>query len=187
VRTSAQRTKELTTTEAALLGLLLDCPSSGYDLSKRVRASVGYLWGPAKSHVYSMLRRLEGAGLASSRAVVQADRPDKQVFSVTPDGAKAFTAWLEAPGFELEPGRSTVLLKLFFGRRASPETTVALLEDYLEVVEATLADYREVERRIAGRDEDLYGYMTLKLGLAHAEASARWARDTLDEFRGRSA
>src|SRR2546422_1126463 len=119
-----------------------------------------------------MLRRLEGAGLASSRAVVQSDRPDKQVFSVTRDGARAFTAWLETPGFELDPGRSTVLLKLFFARRARPETTVALLEGYLEAVEATLAEYRAVERRITGHDEDFYGYLTLKLGLAHAEASA---------------
>jgi PadR family transcriptional regulator, regulatory protein AphA len=191
VRTSAQRTSnartgELTATEAALLGLLIDCPSSGYDLMKRVQAGVGYLWGPAKSHLYSMLTRLERAGLASSEAVPQADRPQKSVFSVTSAGRAAFEDWLEAPGYELDPGRNTMLLKLFFADRADPETTIALVEGYLDATEATLAEYREIERRIAGNDGDFNGYLTLKFGLARGEASARWARETLAELRARS-
>jgi DNA-binding PadR family transcriptional regulator len=185
VRTSTQRTRTLTPTEAALLGLLIDCPSSGYDLTKRVRAGVGYLWGPAKSHLYSTLARLERAGLAASETVPQADRPQKQVFTVTAAGRSAFEDWLETPGYEADPGRNTMLLKLFFGDRADPETTVALVEEYLAATEAKLAEYREVERRIAGCEDDFYGYLTLKLGLAHAGASARWARETIAELRAR--
>ena len=42
------------------------------------RCSVGFIGAPARSQLYAVLKRLEGAGLVSGRHVVQADRPDKR-------------------------------------------------------------------------------------------------------------
>ena len=61
------KTSELTTTEAAVLGLLSHGPRSGYDLRKAVELSVGYFWGPAKSQIYAVLPRLvEGRSTRAS-------------------------------------------------------------------------------------------------------------------------
>ena len=52
----------LTTTEAALVGLLRKGPMSGYDLRKDVERSVGYFWAPAKTQIYATLPKLVEAG-----------------------------------------------------------------------------------------------------------------------------
>lgn len=106
MRTSLDRTttQTLTTTEAALLGLLADGELSGYDLKRLVERSVGYFWRPARSQIYAVLPRLVERGLARRRAVAQAMRPDKQVYRITPAGRGALRTWLDAA--PLDPSRS---------------------------------------------------------------------------------
>ena len=65
------QTTSLTTTEAVLLGLLAEGERSGYDLLKRVEASVAHIWSPAKSQLYAVLPRLVEGGLARRRTVRQ--------------------------------------------------------------------------------------------------------------------
>ena len=84
---------ELTTTEAVALGVLAEGERSGYDLLKRVEASVGHIWSPAKSQLYAVLPRLVYSGLARRRMVRQTSRPDKQLYRLTPAGKEAVRAW----------------------------------------------------------------------------------------------
>ena len=47
-----QRTRTLTTTEAAVLALLaIEGEQSGYDLLKQASRSIGQVWAPAKSQL----------------------------------------------------------------------------------------------------------------------------------------
>ena len=75
-----ERTMEqkLSTTSYAILGLLTFDTMSGYDVLKLVEQSIGHFWSPAKSQVYSELRRLAGAGLATEEVVAQEPRPNKR-------------------------------------------------------------------------------------------------------------
>ncbi len=165
----------LTTTEAAVLGLLTREPVSGYDLVRQVNASVGHIWSPARSHVYAVVARLQRDGLVSSRHVAQSDRPDKQVHSPTPAGQTAFAAWLETT----EPDLEAMLLRLFFAEAAPAETRKAMVEAMRRRLESDLATYREIEREIADEASSAYGYATLRFGLARAEAGVHWAEETL--------
>ena len=97
MRTSPVRTAKLTPTEAAILGLLSMGEASGYDLLKAARRSVGYFWAPAKSQLYGVLPRLVEAGLASSRTVRQASKPDKQLYRITKAGSAALRDWVNSP------------------------------------------------------------------------------------------
>jgi len=110
----------LTTTEAAILGLVAEGEVSGYDLQRRVERGVGYFWKPARSQIYAVLPRLVERGLAVGRRVRQDRRPDKHLYRITPDGLAALREWLElAP---LEPDAERILLiKLFFAKHADPE------------------------------------------------------------------
>src|SRR4051812_14055888 len=105
----------ISSTEAAILGLLRLGERSGYDLSKMVRGSVGYFWSPAQSQIYSILPRLVESGLATRRGVQQARRPDKQVYRITKKGEQALEAWLYDPETERAPVKDPFLLKLFLG------------------------------------------------------------------------
>ena len=116
------RTMDATRTELAVLGLLAwSGESSGYELHTRVGRSVGFIWAPARSQLYAVLKRLAADGLVAGREVVQADRPDKRLFSLTEPGMAMLKAWLERVE-PIEPeDRDGVLLKLFFAAFAEPE------------------------------------------------------------------
>ena len=88
------RKTALTTTEAAVLGVLTWGPMSGYDLKKAIDSSVGYFWGPAKSGIYALLPRLAESGLATSRQIAQSGRPDKRVYRITARGRAALRTWI---------------------------------------------------------------------------------------------
>src|SRR5215207_3111635 len=117
-------TNTLTASEGALLGMLAQGERSGYDLSRRVEDSIGYLWSPSRSQIYRILPRLVDRGLAHSREVEQRRRPDKALYALTAAGRQALRAWLEE--VEDEPADRTVYpLKIFFCDFASPEAALA--------------------------------------------------------------
>jgi DNA-binding PadR family transcriptional regulator len=175
----------LSTTELSVLGLLTMGEHSGYDLQKRAEASVGYLWTAAKSQIYAVLPRLVEAGLAKVRHVEQGSRPDKQVYRITKQGREAFRAWLEEPVDDRPGGRSTFLLKVFFGGDMSREALVAHIERKREEAARELAEYREIEDEIRDEASSYYGYVTLRWGIAQAEAWIEWADEILAELERR--
>lgn len=172
-----------TRTELAVLGLLAwSGESSGYELHKRAGRSVGFIWAPARSQLYAVLKRLEQTGLASGRHVAQVDRPDKRLFSITEAGLATLRDWLDRVE-EIEPeDRDGVLLKLFFGAFGDPQATRRQLVEYRSRVEQRLATYREIERSFDGEHGTaaLQRLQSLRLGIALMRASLEWADETLE-------
>jgi DNA-binding PadR family transcriptional regulator len=173
----------LSATEYALLGLLRSGERSGYDLGKEIRGSVGHFWAPAKSQIYAVLPRLVRDGYATVRELPQSDRPDKQLYRLTMKGRRVLSDWLADPDVEPDVSRNPILLKIFFAADLSADALVALLEERLRADRETLAEYEEIERRIAGDETEFYGYLTLKFGLARIRATIDWAEDAIAEVR----
>ena len=170
-----------TRTELAVLGLLAwSGESSGYELYKLAGRSVGFIWAPARSQLYAVLKRLELAGLVHGRHVVQADRPDKRSFGLTGTGAATLREWLD----RIEPiepeDRDGILLKLFFGAFGDPEAGRGR-SDYRGRVVERLATYHAIERTFDGErgTAALQRLQSLRLGIALMEASLAWADETL--------
>jgi DNA-binding PadR family transcriptional regulator len=168
--------RSATRTELAILGLLAwKGEATGYDLQKLASRSVGFIWAPARSQLYAVLKRLDAAGLISGRRVAQADRPDKRIFSLTDAGRATLRAWLD----EVEPiepeDRDGILLKVFFG------AGTAQLVDYRARAAERLATYREIERSFDGETGPaaLRRLQTLRFGIALMEAGLGWADETL--------
>ena len=169
-----------------MLGLLSYGEHSGYEIKKAAERSIGYVWTPAKSHLYAVLPRLVAGGFATARRVTQERRPDKQVYRITKQGRDAFQAWLEEP-IDERPGaqQSPFLLKLFFGAKMSTKALVAHIERKRALTVTDLEEYREIEQRIRGVEESYFGYAALRWGIAQAEAWIRWADEILRELERR--
>jgi DNA-binding PadR family transcriptional regulator len=112
----------------AVLAALLDGEYSGYQLAKIFDLSVSNFWYAVPQQLYAELTRLEKAGLVSGRLVVQHDRPNKRLFTVTAAGLA------ELAGFAATPARPS-----------------AIREDLLVVVQAV--DHLEAAPVIAQLDE----------------------------------
>lgn len=174
----------LSTTEFAVLGLLTGGERSGYDLKKAAEAGIGYVWTAAKSQIYAVLPRLVEGGYATAKHVRQERLPDKQLYRITKRGEEAFRAWLEEP-VDYHSSRSPFLLKVFFGGKMSREALAAHLHLKREAVAETLAEYREIEKRIKDDQRSYFGYATLRWGLAEGRAWIRWADGFLQELEAR--
>jgi DNA-binding PadR family transcriptional regulator len=171
-----------TRTELAVLGLLAWAGErSGYELHKLAESSVGFIWAPARSQLYAVLKRLAAAGLVSGRHVEQADRPDKRIFHITDSGMATLRNWLGRVD-PIEPeDRDGLLLKLFFGAFGDPQDVRRQLLDYRDRVERRLATYREIELTFAGETgaAALHRLLTLRMGIALMRATLGWADESL--------
>ena len=167
----------LSDTEFAVLGLLTFGERSGYELDKLARRSIGYFWRPAKSKIYAILPRLVERGLATWKPVAQERRPDKQLYAITPAGEEALRGWLDVAEGDLSESRG-LLLKLFFGGHAHPETLKAQVLERKRHAEAKLAELEEIERGI-DQEEDFFPYLTLLHGLDATRATIAWTERVL--------
>jgi DNA-binding PadR family transcriptional regulator len=170
----------LTTTEAAILGLVAEGEFSGYDLQRRVERGVGYFWKPARSQIYAVLPRLVERGLAVGRRVRQDTRPDKHLYRITPEGLAALREWLElAP---LDPDAERILLiKLFFARYGDPEVIRGFVRELRAKAERLARDLAEIEANVDG-EGDRFRAMTRSYGFAVTAAVIGWAHSVEEEL-----
>lgn len=167
----------LTTTEAALLGLLRKRPMSGYDLRKDVERSVGYFWAPAKTQIYATLPKLVEAGYATQERVVQTERPDKTIYAITDEGRDALRVWVEEAPLDAGHGRNLILLKLYFGDEADPEALRRQLRERRRDAERLHAELDQLEA--AGAGGSPFEALTRRWGFLYAEALLRWTEEAM--------
>lgn len=177
--------KRLTTTEAAILGLLGAGEFSGYDLSKTVETGVGMFWGPARSGIYAVLPRLLEKGYATGRAVPQERKPGKHVYRITPAGREALRRWIESGPPEPDPAYNPFLLRVYFGAETEAGVVAAHVEARRREAQERLALLEELSSAspAPGETIDPYRRFVLDWGLEYYEAVVRWADRTLAELR----
>jgi PadR family transcriptional regulator AphA len=176
------KTDSLPVTTWAILGMLTFGARSGYDLSKMVEQSIGHFFSPAKSQIYSELRRLVTLGFADVEHVNQTVRPNKRLYSITPEGRRELREWLETSEVEPDSMRSPFLLKMFFGALISREVLISQVKQAHEQAQMELKVLEEVETQIKGNPEFFYPNLVLRFGLAHNRASVAWTEQVLREL-----
>jgi DNA-binding PadR family transcriptional regulator len=164
-----------------LLGFLAQGDLTGYELKHLMERSVGFFFGASYGSIYPALKDLEGAGLVRSRRVVQSERPNKKVYTITPEGEAYFrTALSDAPASDTL--RSEFLMHLFFGHHHEPGRLLELVRRYREEHEQMIGRLKEVEeefREVATP----YQMMCLRSGLAHAESQVTFLQGIEEEIR----
>lgn len=163
----------LTTTEAAILGLLRMGPMSGYDLRKDAERSVGYFWAPAKTQIYATLPKLVEAGYARARKVAQTSRPDKVVYELTEIGQEALRAWIAEAPLEAGHGRNLLLLKLFVAEQEDVAALIPQLDERRAEIQRLQDELVDLEAAGKGDVTPFQG-LTRRFGFLYAEAVRRW-------------
>lgn len=164
-------------TEFAILGLLAEEPRSGYDMKKEVEERLSHFWSESYGHIYPMLRRLHERDLVIKEVERQEGRPDRNVYHITDDGRRALRDWFADPPAPPRP-RNELLLRLFLGKHAPPETLVRDVRGFREGVEGALGQLRAVKERLeveaASHPDRVYWEMVLDYGLTAFEALSEW-------------
>lgn len=163
-------------TRYAILGILLDSPSTGYEIKSLMSRSTIYFWRESDSTIYPMLRVLAEEGKAISE-IVYVGKKKKEVFSITETGRKEFEAWFESPTSDETP-RNEFLLKLFFA--TDRKEMIRLFQERLEKVEKLHKEYKQIEERlenIADSPLRTIRLKALRYGIAHLESEMKWLND----------
>jgi DNA-binding PadR family transcriptional regulator len=125
--------------QEAVLALLAKEPSHGYELRARLQQALGPLGDALNAgQIYVTLTRLEKAGLVTVElAAGVADRPDRKVYALTPEGQQRVAGWLSEVSWP-KPDLTEFHLKLI-------AAAAARLADPLAIVDA---QRRELLRRL---------------------------------------
>lgn len=181
----AVEARNIPTTSYAVLGLLTFGEMSGYDLAKVAEQSIGFFFTPAKSQIYSELRRLLTLGYATEREVEQDRRPDKRLYRITDRGRRALRGWLENAEVEGAEIKSPFLVKLFFGAHMSPAALLSQVREMRRRDAEQLRTLKDIETRLKDRDDMFFPNLTLRCGLAHTRAVIRWEDEVIRELERR--
>lgn len=168
-------------TRYAILGVLLEDPSTGYEIKSLMGRSTAYFWRESDSTIYPMLKVLAKEGKVLSE-IAYVGKKKKEVFSITELGRAEFKAWLDGPTGSETP-RNEFLLKLFFVTHR--EEMVRLFQERLEKAEKTYEEYRKIEDRL----ETLSDYprkairlMSLRYGIAQLKLEIKWLKEGILQY-----
>ncbi|MBA2262556.1 MAG: helix-turn-helix transcriptional regulator [Solirubrobacterales bacterium] len=98
----------------AVLALLTQGPSYGYQLKAQFEDAIGPQWGELNiGHLYQILDRLVRDELVVGETVDQVDRPAKTVYELSDAGREELCTWMGRPYIRQSGYRDDFFLKLF--------------------------------------------------------------------------
>lgn len=170
----------------ALLGFLNYGPHTGYELKKVFDVSVAHFWSAELSQIYPALKALETEGLVEMRVEVQADRPNRKVYSITDDGRRELIDWLGTPA-DTDQIREPFLVKMFFAAAGGKDHILNVLRRRAEDLRFRLEQYRHgltlAERYSEAAklsQEALFWRLTIEYGVTHTEANLKFVEDAVE-------
>ena len=170
IRESSQR-YQLRVVQEVLLALLAKERSHGYQLRARLQLALGPLADALNAgQVYVTLGRLEKAGLVTSERVGQADRPDRKVYELTPDGRARVEEWLADTSWP-KPAPAEFHLKLVAAASAGLADPVRLADAQRHVL---LAELGAAQRAALAEPGDSVAGLLLEGVVLRLQADLRW-------------
>lgn len=166
----------------ALLGLLNEHPSSGYDLTRRFSQGIGsYAWDAKHSQIYPELKKLTDDGLIE---VAEEGARGRKTYAITGDGRDQLRHWLLTPPAGTGGVRNEYVLRLFLlsaldrnEARAMLEHTISHSTEQLEAISKNYAD------AIAdGGPARGHGALAAQYGIRVYQATIDWARWAIDQI-----
>jgi len=173
----------------AILGFLNYQPQTGYELKEVFDDSVQHFWPADQSQIYRTLNELMAEDYVTMEVVVQENRPNRKVYSITPSGQAELRRWLQMPPPSQAP-RSAGLIQVFFAGQLSNDEILQkfqmvaddcrqTLEVYHAISNETIADYEEQ----VGPREAFCWNLTVDLGLRLVQAQLEWADNVIKQIK----
>ncbi|HML69063.1 MAG TPA: PadR family transcriptional regulator [Clostridia bacterium] len=171
-----------------ILGLLNNASMTGYDLSKSFHLSLNYFWQAQTSQIYRELRSMEKLGWITSKVVIQTDKPNKNVFSLTAAGRTELFRWLAEDSMRDDmPLRAPFLMKIFFSGALEQEIGIEKLETFQICCREQLIQMHEIYDACEESAKQ-YSYVrqhgiTANFGIHFYEMCIAWADESINQLK----
>jgi len=174
----------------AILACLTERPMTGYELAKTFDASIGFFWKADHQQIYRELSKLRDRGHVQGREVVQSGKPNKLVYTLTPEGRTALRHWAARPSIPASM-KDDLLVRLY----ALDSVDIEPLRDDLMARMEHHRDRADRYERILNKrfpqgtaaPADTGKLLLLRMGLRHERSVAEWCEEALDALATLSA
>ncbi len=173
-----------------ILGLINYHQMTGYEIMQVFRDSLRFFWSAQTSQIYRELQTLETKGWVDKATVSQQSRPDKNIYTITPEGSEELLRWL-SDGKPEHKTRNAILMKVFFlGERSRKENIryfegfKAYCEIILQSLDATTDHIREYSTVLNEQNKADYWEMTVDYGRRAMQMEIDWAQSCIDRLKG---
>jgi DNA-binding PadR family transcriptional regulator len=167
----------------AILACLTERPMTGYELAKTFDASIGFFWKADHQQIYRELSKLRDRGHVQGREVVQSGKPNKLVYTLTPEGRAALRHWAARPSSPASM-KDDLLVRLYALDSVEIEPLRDDLMARLEHHRDRLARYeRLLNKRFpqgTASPADTGKLLLLHMGLRHERSVAEWCEEAID-------
>jgi len=167
----------------AILACLTERPMTGYELAKTFDASIGFFWKADHQQIYRELSKLRDRGHVQGREVVQSGKPNKLVYTLTPEGRAALKHWAARPSSPPSI-KDDLLVRLYALDSVDVEP---LRIDLMARLEHHRDRALRYERLLTKRfpdgkapPADLGKLLSLRLGMRHERMVAEWCEEAID-------
>jgi DNA-binding PadR family transcriptional regulator len=170
--------------EFIILGFLMTCEMSGYDLKHKMSASTSYFFDASFGSIYPALKRLEEKGLISSHEIVKESKY-KIMYSINESGKTAFMKWLKEP-IIFAKARHDHLVKIFFYELLPRSNAIANLEALMKEVESVLKQLSDQTDEVAEKynvNQRYIRYFTMIYGIKYYQFLVDWCGDLIENIK----
>jgi DNA-binding PadR family transcriptional regulator len=167
----------------AILACLTERPMTGYELAKTFDSSIGFFWKADHQQIYRELSKLRDRGYIQGREVVQSGKPNKLVYTLTPEGRTALRHWAARPSTPAST-KDDLLVRLHALDSIDLEPLRTDLMARLEHHRDRHANYERIlkKRFPDGKAEgrlDIGNFLLLRLGARHEQMVADFCEEAL--------
>jgi len=138
-----------------LLGLINYEPMTGYQLTKEFEQSLGFFWHTNFQQIYKALDTMENDGWLVSKRVMQAEKPNKRIYSITPAGKAELLAWLSSPEPDIKKfmqSKNVFLMRLAFMGETTDEQGLSLLHTFKKEYVSNARKFDDVEKVLSAEE-----------------------------------
>lgn len=173
----------------AILACLTERPMTGYELAKTFDASIGFFWKANHQQIYRELTRLRDRGHVQGREVVQSGKPNKLVYTLTPEGRAALRHWGAKPS-NPPSIKDDLLVRLYALESVDIEPLRADLMARLEYHRDRFFRYERIlNKRFpngSAPPADTGKLLGLHIGMRFERTVAEWCEEALRTLPGES-
>jgi DNA-binding PadR family transcriptional regulator len=174
----------------AILACLTERPMTGYELAKTFDSSIGFFWKADHQQIYRELSKLRDRGYIQGREVVQSGKPNKLIYTLTPEGRTALRHWAARPS--TPPSiKDDLLVRLHALDSIDIEPMRADLMARLEHHRDRHTNYERILKKrfpegTASGVLDLGNLLLLQLGARHEQLVADFCEEALEALSAMS-
>jgi DNA-binding PadR family transcriptional regulator len=174
---SAKISRDLTTLEYMLLGVLSTGPQSGYSINTTLQNGI-YRWKASPGATYPALKRLEKNEIIASEIEVVNETQSRKVYHLTSQGEELIDHWITAPLTETEllEEHNIMLSKFLFAEaRLSREQVLEFLDEYekrMDIFDSKLKIMYQFAKEVSSTHQKLIYHSIAMERIAHR----RWIR-----------